>query len=152
MDKLPILTADKICKQFPGILALDRVDFDVGAGEVHALVGENGAGKSTLMKVFGGLYAPDSGQVTLNGKPITLSSPHDAISAGISVIYQELDLAGHLTVAENIYLGREPRHMGFLADHRAMNGQATALLNSLEIGIPSDTLVSRLPLAARQTG
>lgn len=150
MNVAPILAATQISKQFPGILALDRVDFDVAEGEVHALVGENGAGKSTLMKIFGGLYRPDSGQVELRGDPLALNSPHEAIRAGISVIYQELDLAAHLTVAENIYLGREPRRLGALVDRREMHRRAAELLHSLELPIPGDTLVSRLPLASRQ--
>jgi ABC-type sugar transport system ATPase subunit len=129
---------------------LDRVDIDIYPGQVHAVVGENGAGKSTLMKLLGGVYQPDSGQITLRGKRVSLRSPHEAIRAGVSVIYQELDLAGHLTVAENIYLGREPRRLGLLTDHRALHRRATDLLADLGIHIPGDTFVNRLGLASCQ--
>src|SRR5512138_790628 len=94
-----------ISKRFPGVLANDRVDFDVQAGEVHALLGENGAGKSTLMKILYGLYRPDEGQILLNGKPLTITSPTDAIDLGIGMIHQHFMLVQTLTVAENVALG-----------------------------------------------
>src|SRR5690242_6515359 len=104
-----------ITKRFPGVLASDHVDFDVNAGEVHALLGENGAGKSTLMKILYGLYHPDEGEIVLNGKPIDISSPTDAINLGIGMIHQHFMLVQTLTVAENVALGL-PSSRGALAD------------------------------------
>jgi len=104
----PLLQMRGICKHFPGVQALKSVDLDLHPGEVHILVGENGAGKSTLAKVISGAYRPDSGEVLLDGKPMHFHSPRDAIRAGIAMIYQEFNLAPHLTVAENIFLGQEP--------------------------------------------
>jgi len=104
-----------ITKRFPGVLASDHVDFDVQAGEVHALLGENGAGKSTLMKILYGLYHPDEGQVLLNGQPVTISSPTDSINLGIGMIHQHFMLVPTLTVAENVALGL-PSSRGALTD------------------------------------
>ena len=94
-----------ITKRFPGVLASDHVDFDVKSGEVHALLGENGAGKSTLMKILYGMYHPDEGEILMNGKPVTISSPTDAINLGIGMIHQHFMLVPSLTVAENVALG-----------------------------------------------
>ena len=94
-----------ISKRFPGVLASDHVDFDVKSGEVHALLGENGAGKSTLMKILYGLYHPDEGEILLNGKPVSISSPNDSINLGIGMIHQHFMLVQTLTVAENVALG-----------------------------------------------
>ncbi|MFC6006335.1 sugar ABC transporter ATP-binding protein [Angustibacter luteus] len=102
-----------IVKEFPGVRALDGVDLDVDAGEVHCLLGQNGAGKSTLIKVLAGAHRPDAGEITWQGEPITLASPHAADTAGIATIYQELDLVPGLTVAENIVLGHEHARFGF---------------------------------------
>jgi len=97
-----------ISKRFGPVQALRSVSLEVQAGTVHALVGENGAGKSTLMKILAGVYQPDTGTVEIHGQPRTFANPADAMGAGVSMIYQELDLAEHLTVAENIFLGAEP--------------------------------------------
>ncbi len=94
-----------ITKRFPGVVANDRIDFDVRAGEVHALFGENGAGKSTLMRVLYGLYKPDEGEIRLNGAPVAITSPADAIAHGIGMIHQHFMLVNTLTVAENVALG-----------------------------------------------
>src|SRR5512146_811374 len=104
-----------ISKRFPGVLANDHVDFDVKSGEVHALLGENGAGKSTLMKILYGLYRPDEGEILLNGKPVTIDSPTDAIHLGIGMIHQHFMLVQTLTVAENVALGL-PSSRGLLTD------------------------------------
>ena len=104
-----------ITKRFPGVLANDKVDFDARSGEVHALLGENGAGKSTLMKVLYGLYEPNEGEILLNGKPIQVKSPTDAIKHGIGMIHQHFMLVETLTVAENVALGL-PSSRGFLTD------------------------------------
>ena len=107
-----------IRKSFPGVVALDGVSFDVRAGEVHVLLGENGAGKSTLMKILSGALAKDAGEILLGGEPVHISGPRDAHQRGIRIIYQELNLVPHLSVAENIALGREPGRFG-LVDRRA---------------------------------
>ncbi|MFI5385531.1 MAG: sugar ABC transporter ATP-binding protein [Fimbriimonadales bacterium] len=109
MTASPLLLLTGIVKEFPAVLALDRVDFEVGAGEVHALMGENGAGKSTLIKVATGVYPADAGEIRLDGNAIAPRSPADAVRLGISTVYQEVNLVPNLSVAENICLGREPR-------------------------------------------
>jgi ribose transport system ATP-binding protein len=101
-----------ITKRFPGVVALDGVDFELEKGEVHVLLGENGAGKSTLIKMLSGAYQPDEGEILLNGEPVSISSATDAQERGISTIYQEFNLVPQLTVAENIFLGRQPRRFG----------------------------------------
>src|SRR3954466_8241428 len=103
-----------IGKKFPGVTALNGVDFSVRAGEIHALLGENGAGKSTLIKVLTGVYAPDGGAITFDGATIAPASPKDAERAGISTVYQEVNLIPALSVAENIALGRQPGRAGFV--------------------------------------
>ena len=109
-----LISARGIHKYFPGVHALDDVTFNVGAGEIHALVGENGAGKSTLVKILSGIHTPDSGEILFEGRRVDWKGPRDALKAGIAVIHQELSLAPHLSVAENIFLGREPRKGPFL--------------------------------------
>ena len=103
-------------KEFPGVVALDGVDFDVRPGEVHALLGANGAGKSTLIKVMAGLYGPDAGEIALAGKPVRFAGTADAMEAGVSVIYQDLALIPYLSVAENMFLGSERRDRFGLID------------------------------------
>ena len=105
MPAAPVVEMRTIEKSFPGVQALKGVDFELRAGEVHALVGENGAGKSTLMKILGGLYLPDAGEVLIDGKPVAIDSPAKATELGIAFIHQELNQALHLSVAENILLG-----------------------------------------------
>ncbi len=100
-----------ICKRFPGVKALDAVDFDLRRGEVHVLLGENGAGKSTLMRVLSGACVRDSGEILFDGQSVPLRSPREAQARGISTIYQELNLVPHLSAAANIFLGREPSRM-----------------------------------------
>lgn len=146
----PLVSAHDIRKSFPGVVALAGVDFAAFPGRVHAVVGENGAGKSTLMKVLGGVYQPDAGTVRVAGQPVRVRSPHQAILAGISVIYQELDLAPHLTAAENIHLGREPRRYGVLTDRAAMAQATAALFGEMDVRIPADVPVGELSLADRQ--
>ncbi|NUW45125.1 sugar ABC transporter ATP-binding protein [Nonomuraea rhodomycinica] len=139
-----------IVKQFPGVRALDGVDLDVRAGEVHCLLGQNGAGKSTLIKVLAGAHRPDEGTIELNGVPAAPASPVDAIRLGIATIYQELDLVDGLTVADNIFLGHEHARLGF-TDRRAANraaGEVLARLGHPEIRPSAE--VGRLPPAAKQ--
>ncbi len=144
------IAAVGIRKSFPGVMALDGVDFAAAAGRVHAVVGENGAGKSTLMKVLGGVHAPDSGTVRVDSEPVRFRSPHEAIRAGISVIYQELDLAPHLTAAENIHLGREPRRHLLATDRGAMTRAAESVFSELDVRVPADEPVGNLSLADQQ--
>ena len=139
-----------ISKAFPGVLALDKVDFSCNTGEVHAVVGENGAGKSTLMKVLAGAYRPDGGKIMLKGKEISFSSPREAQRHGISIIYQEFNLIPDLTVAENIFLGREPqKQMGFI-DKKMLYDRAKELLENLGVHIDLDLRVSELGVAQQQ--
>jgi simple sugar transport system ATP-binding protein len=126
-ERQPVLQMNGIVKSFPGVRALKGVDFRLFAGEVHALMGENGAGKSTLIKTLTGVYSVDEGKVVLDGKPIAPHSPQDAQAVGISTVYQEVNLCPNLTVAENIYIGREPRKLGFI-QWKEMNKNAAALL------------------------
>ena len=109
----PLLRVEGIFKQFPGVRALDGVDFDVRAGEVHCLLGQNGAGKSTLIKVLAGAHQPDAGTIVWQGEPVTLPNPHAAMRLGVATIYQEFDLVDGLSVAENVYLGHLPNRLGF---------------------------------------
>ncbi|HZG92806.1 MAG TPA: sugar ABC transporter ATP-binding protein [Pseudonocardia sp.] len=113
MTDTPLLTMRGIVKEFPGVRALDGVDLDVEAGEVHCLLGQNGAGKSTLIKVLAGAHRPDTGEITFAGRPATFASPQAADAAGIATIYQELDLVPGLSVADNVVLGHEPATLGF---------------------------------------
>ena len=145
----PILKLSGITKEFPGVLALDNVHFDLYPGEVHALCGENGAGKSTLMKVITGMYRPESGTVTYKGKPSSFTHITDARDAGIIIIHQELMLAPHLTVAENIFLGSEPKK-GWMIDRKQINAEARRLLERLQVDIAPETLVKELPVAKQQ--
>ncbi|MTJ81098.1 MAG: sugar ABC transporter ATP-binding protein [Telmatospirillum sp.] len=145
----PILTARGVTKRFPGVLALDNVQFDLRRGEVHALCGENGAGKSTLMKIISGLYRLDDGEVVYKGEPRHFHSIQDAQAAGITLIHQELNLVPHLTVAENIYLAREPKK-GLFVDRRKMEADAQVYLDRLKVNIKASDLVLTLSVARQQ--
>src|SRR5918997_6725130 len=121
-----------ITKSFSGNRVLHEVDFDLRKGEIHALVGGNGAGKSTLMKILQGVYTPDEGRINVEGKPVTIRSPHDARALGIGMIFQEFSLIPTLTVAQNIFLGHEPRGSGGLIDDRTSARRARELFAELE--------------------
>ncbi|MCK6483530.1 MAG: sugar ABC transporter ATP-binding protein [Phycisphaerae bacterium] len=138
-----------LSKQYPGVLALDRVDFEVAAGEVHALVGENGAGKSTLVKILGGAVEPDSGDVALAGRRLPLGSPVAARRAGVAIIYQEFSLAPELSAAENIFLGREQTRFGLLCG-RTMRDAARAVLERLGCNADPAARVESLSVGVRQ--
>ncbi len=127
----PLLSMSGITKSFPGVRALDGVDLDVRAGEVHCLLGQNGAGKSTLIKVLAGAHQPDTGAIHWRGEPVTLRSPIAAMRLGIATIYQELDLVEHLSVAENVHLGHEPTSAGFVVRGKAARASTAALLRRL---------------------
>ncbi|HHD7473796.1 TPA: sugar ABC transporter ATP-binding protein [Klebsiella oxytoca] len=143
------LEAEGISKFFPGVKALDNVSLRVRPGTVHALMGENGAGKSTLMKCLIGIYRPDTGDIRVKGEPVQFQDTMDALRSGISMIHQELNLVTHMTVAENIWLGREPMKYGFV-DHRQLNQQTQALLSRLNIRLSPEKMVGELSIAAQQ--
>lgn len=129
-----------IDKSFPGVHALDHVNLEVKKGEVHALMGENGAGKSTLMKVLTGIYSKDSGSITYEGKEVTFTNPREAQAAGIVIVHQELNMMNHLTVAQNIFIGREMMN-GKLINDKKMNEEAKKLFERLNIDIdPAETM------------
>ncbi len=147
-----VLQLEGISKQFPGVRALDDVSFDLRHGEVHMLVGENGAGKSTLMKVLAGAYGHDAGRIVINGQPADIRNPAQALALGVSVIYQEFNLVPYLSVAQNIFLGREPRHPKIpgLIDHTRMKAEAQALLESLGVDVDPQAMVHDLGVAQQQ--
>ncbi|MFQ3587927.1 MAG: L-arabinose ABC transporter ATP-binding protein AraG [Fimbriimonadaceae bacterium] len=149
MPTQPSLAFDRITMTFPGVRALDDVSFSVRAGSVHALLGENGAGKSTLLKVLSGVNVPASGDVRLDGRPVRLDPPINAIRAGVAVIYQELHLAPDMSVAENVLLGHMPSRGGWL-DRRRLVSQAKAWLDRVGLGCDPETRLGDLSPAHRQ--
>jgi len=146
-----LVSMQDIDKSFPGVHALKKCRFELRSGEVHALVGENGAGKSTLMKVLTGIYQKDSGKILYKEEEVTISSPRQAREMGISIIHQELNLAQHLTVAQNIFLGREPRKFPrFVLDEREINKKTEKLLEMVHLDVEPSTRVSNLTVAKQQ--
>ncbi len=145
-----MLKLSDISKAFPGVRALRNVSLDIGAGEIHGLAGENGAGKSTLTRIIAGVYPPDEGSVTFDGKPVAWSSPREAAAAGIHVIYQEFNLFPHLSVAENIHIGHECRNRFGLVDRARTRASALAILGRLGVAIDPDAIVSELSVADQQ--
>jgi ribose transport system ATP-binding protein len=148
----PLLQVRSLSKSFPGVRALDGVHLHVAPGEVLAVVGENGAGKSTLMKIVAGVETPDSGEIVFDGRPVRFSSVRDALAAGIVLIHQELNLAESLSVADNVFLGREITRGGRLRwlDRPAMTEQAKRLLRRIGVTVPASTPVNDLPIGQRQ--
>ncbi|MFS4583195.1 sugar ABC transporter ATP-binding protein [Phaeobacter sp. C3_T13_0] len=146
----PVLRLENIVKTFPGVRALDGVSLSVLPGEVHALMGENGAGKSTLMKVLGGIYQPDNGQIIVDEQPTVMSGPLDAKAKGIVFIHQELSLAEELSVAENIYLGELPRKRFGLVDWAELEAKTNAILEKLKVGFGAKSRVGDLSIANQQ--
>ncbi|RDG34952.1 sugar ABC transporter ATP-binding protein [Streptomyces corynorhini] len=144
-----LLRIEGIRKTFPGVVALDSVDFDLRRGEVHVLLGENGAGKSTLIKMLSGAYRPDAGRVLVDGQEVRIHGAQDAQRLGIATIYQEFNLVPELTVAENIFLGRQPRRFGMI-DRRRMESDAAELLERVGVGAAPHTLVRELGIARLQ--
>ena len=144
-----LLEMKNICKSFPGVKALQHVDFQLLPGEIHALLGENGAGKSTLIKVLGGIYHPEEGQIFIDGKEVAIADVNSARDNGISIIHQELVLVPYMTVAENIFLGREPKGK-FGVDFALMRRRAQEMLDQFDLGIDADTLVANLSIAQQQ--
>lgn len=151
MEDHVVLTMRGIRKWFPGVKALQDVDFTLRSGEIHALMGENGAGKSTLIKVLTGVYEMDSGEILMAGsnRPIVNRSPQDAQKNGISTVYQEITLCPNLTVAENLFIGREPRRAGFI-DWKTMNKKSAELLGGLEIHVPPTQQLDDCSIAIQQ--
>ena len=145
-----LLEVDNVRKEFPGVVALDNVQFKLKRGTVHALMGENGAGKSTLMKIVAGIYTPDSGSFKLRGQDIQLKNPLDALENGIAMIHQELNLMGPMTVAENIWIRREPINRFGLINHGEMQRRTEELFKRLNIDIDPTVEVRSLSVANRQ--
>ncbi len=145
-----VLEAERISKSFPGVQALDDVSISLRSGRLTALLGENGAGKSTLMNIIAGVLPPDSGEIRLEGRPIRFDNPRQALDAGISMIFQELNLVPNLTVAENIFLGREPKNCLGLIDFGRMNRQATGLLELLDLAVNPTTPLGQLRVGQQQ--
>ena len=146
----PILTLSQVSKAFAGVHALQDVSLELYPGEVHALVGENGAGKSTLVKVLGGVHQPDSGALTIDGSGVFLTGPGDAADRGIAVIYQEPTLFGDLSVAENVFIGRQPLRSGRRIDSRAMDREVTAIFERLGVAIDPERIARGLSIAEQQ--
>jgi len=144
-----LLEVRSLSKRFPGVRALHQVGLSLRAGEVLAVIGENGAGKSTLMKILAGVETPDSGEILLDGRPVRIGSVRDATRLGIALIHQELNLADNLDVAANIFLGREPRRLGFV-DRRQLYDAARQFLHQVGLDCAPDVLVHRLPLGRQQ--
>jgi ribose transport system ATP-binding protein len=144
-----LLTIEGVTKSFPGVRALDGVHLDLDRGEVLALVGENGAGKSTLMKILSGIYTADAGRILIDGEEVQIDGPKDAQRRGISIIHQEMNLMPHLTVAQNVYIGREPRRGPFISA-KALNTRTRALLDELGIDLRPELVVGNLTVAQQQ--
>jgi len=150
MDETPLLVMTGINKYFPGVYAVQNVDFDLRKGEIHALVGENGAGKSTLMKVLAGVHPPEAGEIQIQGKSIKVDSPAIARSSGVVMVHQELKLANALTVAENIFLGSVPTNRYGLVDWKLLKKKAVDALAVLNIKMDVDRKVCDLTVAEMQ--
>jgi len=144
-----ILSMNGISKAFPGVIALEKVDFSLKRGEIHALVGENGAGKSTLIKILTGVEHPDSGSIELDGKIVQVRSPQYSQEIGISTVYQEVNLCTNITVAENIMLGFEPHRFGSI-DKKKMNAFATQAMNKLDVAIDVTQPLGNYSVAIQQ--
>ena len=140
-----------LSKSFAGVQALDKVSFELRAGEVHALMGENGAGKSTLMKVLAGIHARDAGEIEVEGRAVAVTCPRDAQALGIGIVHQELNLMRHLSAAQNIFIGREPRRgLGLFLDEERLNADARRLFARLNLDLDPRTLVADLTVARQQ--
>ena len=145
----PIVQMEHITVEFPGVKALDDVSFSLEPGEVHILLGENGAGKSTLMKVLSGVYKRNAGTVWVDGQEVQFSGTKDAKAEGVNIVHQELNLIPYLTVAENIFLGREPKQAGMIA-WKQMYQEAQAVLDQLGVDLPAKTILRNLSVAQQQ--
>ena len=144
-----VLAVRNVSKRFPNVLALENASLDIRRGEVHCLVGANGAGKSTLLKIIAGAYTTTSGEIMVEGAPRHFRSPHEAAAAGISMIYQELDLVPQLTVEQNLRLGRAPARWG-IVDRRSRRRVAERALERIGAGFGANTPVGKLSIANQQ--
>jgi ABC-type sugar transport system ATPase subunit len=149
MSDQVLLKMTNISKEFPGVKALDHISFELKRGEVHALLGENGAGKSTLIKVLGGIYHPEEGQIFIDGKEVSIDSVQDAQANKIAIIHQEIVLVQQMTIAENIFLGREPMKNG-MVDFDYMESETQKLLDDFNLNLQAWTIVSKLTIAQQQ--
>ena len=145
-----IVEMQDIVKNFPGVRALDHVDFDLYKGEIHVLVGENGAGKSTLVKILAGVLSLDSGTIQIDGSPVSIPNPSRAQQLGIGIVYQESNLSPYLTVAQNIFIRHEPFRLGFMVDVKEETSKARELLESLSIDVDPGELIANLSLGKQQ--
>ena len=146
-----LISVKKLSKSFPGVRALHDIQFDLVAGEVHTLMGENGAGKSTLMKILAGVYTRDSGEILYDGEPVDFQSPREAQAMGVCIIHQELQLMNHLSVAQNMFIGREPRgRLGVFLDEDRLNTQASEILARMHVNLDPRAIVSTLTVARQQ--
>src|SRR5690242_16363934 len=145
-----ILRIRKITKTYPGVRALQDVSFDVERGSIHAIMGENGAGKSTLMQIIAGAQRPDSGTLEFDGREVQFASPAEAQAIGIAIVYQELNLSPNLSIAENVFLGMEPRAARAFVDRKTLKAKTTEILNKLRIHFDPDTIVGHLTVAQQQ--
>src|ERR1041384_7873816 len=151
MSTAPLLAMRGIAKRFPGVIALDAVSLEMGRGEVVALCGENGAGKSTLVKILGGVYQPDAGEILADGQPVKINNVTDAMKLGIAFIHQELNVLDNLDVAANVFLGREPLIGPFkLIDRKKIHADTEPFLKRLGLHISSKTRLDRLSIAQQQ--
>ncbi|KAF1048486.1 MAG: Galactose/methyl galactoside import ATP-binding protein MglA [Herbaspirillum frisingense] len=147
----PLIALRNVSKRFPGVLALDNCQFELAAGEVHALMGENGAGKSTLMKILSGVYQRDSGEILMDGHPVEIGEPRQAQALGIGIIHQELNLMNHLSAAQNIFIGREPRKgLGLFLDEEQLNRQTAEIFARMRLDLDPRTPVGQLTVARQQ--
>src|SRR5436190_12505093 len=147
---MALLEMRGIFKSFPGVSALQDVTLTVAKGEVVALVGENGAGKSTLMKILGGVYQPDAGEIRIDGQPVTINHVTEAMRLGIAFIHQELNVLDNLDIAANVFLGREPIKALGLIDRKKIHRDTQPCLDRLGLNIPSNTRLDRLSIAQKQ--
>jgi simple sugar transport system ATP-binding protein len=150
MDEPPVLELHGITKRFPGVLANDHIDFDLRRGEVHALLGENGAGKSTLMSILYGLYTADEGEILMNGEPVSIASPKDAIELGIGMVHQHFMLIPVMTVTENIVLANEPVHAGVLLDEAAGEKRVAEVARTFNFAVDPHARVQNITVGQQQ--
>ena len=151
MSEKIICSISHVCKEFPGVKALDDVNFDVREGEIHAIVGENGAGKSTLMNILSGVYKPTSGKIIFDGKEVSPNAPIEASALGIAMIHQELSLSHTLSVAENIFQARQPKGRFGLIDRKKLYADSRALLDQVGLkDMDPSTLVRNINVSQQQ--